>query len=346
MIKFWTLDFVKTNLLHFYDENAVYTVPPFGLSDHNVFIVRAKRRSLRVGPSRKVIARRHTRTSRNAELGRFLSAVDWSIMDSASNCEERSRLLCDAITFGLDTIMPAVQSRVVYWSSIVPPTSVTQVQLWPRVICGLSFSRSQPDSEGFSPGTPVFLPPQNRLAVNYIWLGLRCSEITHGSYDGSRGRLHMHSVQSRWAGWSWKALVGRCQLSAHSHNLPWITPEFKTLIAKRQQAFMFGDMDSYRHLRNEVNRERKAPREKYFASKVQHLKNTTSSMWWGKVKRIAGCLLCRVRIVYARHFTSRGWIFLFRTVMLQTQSTLRLWTQRWSFRHLLLLHPLNRVRRC
>ena len=34
------------------------------------------------------------------------------------------------------------------------------VQLWPRVIRGLSFSRSQPDSEGFSPGTPVFLPPQ------------------------------------------------------------------------------------------------------------------------------------------------------------------------------------------
>ena len=32
-----------------------------------------------------------------------------------------------------------------------------------RVVGGLSFSRSQSDSEGFSPGTPVFLPPQNRL---------------------------------------------------------------------------------------------------------------------------------------------------------------------------------------
>ena len=32
-----------------------------------------------------------------------------------------------------------------------------------RVVCGLSFSRSQSESEGFSPGTPVFLPPQNRL---------------------------------------------------------------------------------------------------------------------------------------------------------------------------------------
>ena len=77
---------------------------------------------------------------------------------------------------------------------------VTKVQLWPRVVWGLSFSRSQPDSEGFSPGT--------RLPVSYIWLGLPCSEITHGSYGGSRGRLHMHSVRSRWTGWSWKALVG------------------------------------------------------------------------------------------------------------------------------------------
>ena len=56
----------------------------------------------------------------------------------------------------------------------------------PEVARGVSFGRPQPDCEGFSPGTPVFLPPQNRLPVNYIWLGLRCSEITHGSYGGSR----------------------------------------------------------------------------------------------------------------------------------------------------------------
>ena len=96
--------------------------------------------------------------------------------------------------------------------------------LWPRVVCGLSFSRSQPDSEGFSPGSPVFLPPKNQLPVSYIRLGLWCSEITHGSHDGSCGCLHMRSVRSRWAGWSWKALVGSGQLSAHLHlylHLQW-----------------------------------------------------------------------------------------------------------------------------
>ena len=38
-----------------------------------------------------------------------------------------------------------------------PPTSVTRVQLWPWVVCGMRFSRSQSDFEGFSPGTPVSL---------------------------------------------------------------------------------------------------------------------------------------------------------------------------------------------
>ena len=42
--------------------------------------------------------------------------------------------------------------------------------LGPGIVCGLSFSRSQPDPEGFSPGTPVFLPQQNRLTAYSIRL--------------------------------------------------------------------------------------------------------------------------------------------------------------------------------
>ena len=180
------LDLVLTNLSHTYDENAVYNLPPFGLSDHNMVIIRTKKRPSRAGPSRKLISRRDTRASRKAELGRFFSAVDWSILDSAPNIDDRSRQLCDIITAGLDAIMPAVKSKV------------------------------------------------------------------------------------------------------HLNDPPWITPEFKTLIAKRQQAFMSGDLASFRHLRNTVNRERKALRERFFASKVKHLKNTKPSQWWGEVKRIAG----------------------------------------------------------
>ena len=160
------LDLVLTNLSHTYDENAVYTLPPFSLSDHNMVIIRTKKRPSCAGPSRKLISRRDTRASRKAELGRFFSAVDWSILDSAPNIDDRSRQLCDIITAGLDAIMPAVKSKV------------------------------------------------------------------------------------------------------HLNDPPWITPEFKTLIAKRLQAFMSGDLASFRHLRNTVNRERKALRERFLLLKL------------------------------------------------------------------------------
>ena len=180
------LDLVLTNLSHLYDKDAVNILPPFGLSDHNVVLVRPKQRQPREGPSRKVFIRRDTRPSRKAELGRYFSTIDWSTLDSASTSEEKSTLLCDTIALGLDTIMPPVRSTV------------------------------------------------------------------------------------------------------HNNDPLWITPEFKSLIAKRQRAFHSGDEVGYRHLRNLVNRDRKVLRGKYFESKVQHLKETKPFQWWGAVKRIAG----------------------------------------------------------
>ena len=104
------LDLVLTNLSHTYDENAVYTLPPFGLSDHNVVIVRTKKRPSRAGPSRKLISRRDTRASRKAELGRFFSAVDWSILDSAPNIDDRSRQPHPR-RLSLRTILPTSSTR-------------------------------------------------------------------------------------------------------------------------------------------------------------------------------------------------------------------------------------------
>ena len=50
-----------------------------------------------------------------------------------------------------------------------------------RVVCGLSFSRSQSDSEGFSPGTPVFLPHQKSTPGLFHQAVVLCSEVIHGS---------------------------------------------------------------------------------------------------------------------------------------------------------------------
>jgi hypothetical protein len=67
------LDLVLTNLPQIYDMNSVQILPPFGLSDHNVVLLHPKVRSPQEGPSRKVITKRDTRTSRKLELGRYLT---------------------------------------------------------------------------------------------------------------------------------------------------------------------------------------------------------------------------------------------------------------------------------
>ena len=46
--------------------------------------------------------------------------------------------------------------------------------LGPEIVCELSFSRSQPDSEGFSPGSPVFLPQQKSTPSLAVVL---CTEV-------------------------------------------------------------------------------------------------------------------------------------------------------------------------
>ena len=97
-----------------YGKNAVETLPPFGLSDRNVVIVRPTCRTTSEGPNRKVIVRRDTRPSRKLELGRYLAAIDWTALDSAVTCDDKLKLLVDTIVVGMDNIMPAKQFRVHY----------------------------------------------------------------------------------------------------------------------------------------------------------------------------------------------------------------------------------------
>lgn len=140
----------------------------------------------REGPSRKVVTRRDTRTSKRLELGRYLCGIDWSLVDLAVTCEEKLSILSEVVEIGLSHIMPEMQSRV------------------------------------------------------------------------------------------------------HVNDPPWITSEFKELIAQRQRAFRSGDLVSFRSYRNAVNRERKRLRSNYFTTKVKHLKESKPSQWWASVKRIAG----------------------------------------------------------
>ena len=69
---------------------------------------------------------------------------------------------------------------------------------------------------------------------------------------------------------------------------PWINKQMKSLIKQRQVAFTRGDLDSFRSLRNRVNRLRKSCRAKYYESKVEHLMNCKPRTWWKEVKTLGG----------------------------------------------------------
>ncbi|XP_066020680.1 uncharacterized protein [Pocillopora verrucosa] len=94
------LDLVLTNLPQLYDSNAVQTFPPFGMSDHNVVLVRPKGN----GCSMRTTARRDTRPSRKLELGGYLSSIDWSPVNG-DDCEARLSMFVDIIQIGMDHIM-------------------------------------------------------------------------------------------------------------------------------------------------------------------------------------------------------------------------------------------------
>lgn len=52
-----------------------------------------------------------------------------------------------------------------------------------------------------------------------------------------------------------------------SNEPSWINKQMKSLFKRRQVAFARGDLDSFRSLRNRVNRLRKSCRAKYYESK-------------------------------------------------------------------------------
>jgi len=69
---------------------------------------------------------------------------------------------------------------------------------------------------------------------------------------------------------------------------PWLNDKLKNLIKRSQCALAKGTMDTFRTLRNCVNRERKICRAKYYEAKVSHLRENKPSAWWKEVKKLSG----------------------------------------------------------
>ena len=67
-----------------------------------------------------------------------------------------------------------------------------------------------------------------------------------------------------------------------STDRPWVTPYFKSLIAKRGRAFAQGDLALFCNLRNRVNRVRKSLQRQFFLDRVEKLKSDNPSRAGGK----------------------------------------------------------------
>ena len=74
----------------------------------------------------------------------------------------------------------------------------------------------------------------------------------------------------------------------HQTDRPWLNPDLKRLISKRQKAFASGNKPLFNLLRNKVNRERKRCRKVYYNNKVRDLKDTRPRDWWREVKQMCG----------------------------------------------------------
>ena len=167
-----TLDLILTNLNKFYQ--APTKDPPFGLSDHNTVCI-----------TPRVTVRDMTPSSSQA-LGRFLSNINWSVLENVEDVNEKYAFFNDIILMGMDTIMPAKT------------------------------------------------------------INLRINDV------------------------------------------PWMTGHLKHLIKCRQKALKDNCPTQFKLYRNQVNRERKYAKAKYYDAKVKDLKNTEPKKWWSECKKLCG----------------------------------------------------------
>ena len=76
--------------------------------------------------------------------------------------------------------------------------------------------------------------------------------------------------------------------TCHPADAPWFTARLKRLVTRRNTAHANNDLPLYRRLRNEVNREVLIAKKNHYPSKIAQLKSTNTSLWYSKIKKLAG----------------------------------------------------------
>ena len=77
-------------------------------------------------------------------------------------------------------------------------------------------------------------------------------------------------------------------IKLHTNDVPWMTGHLKHLIKCRQKALKDNCPTQFKFYRNQVNRERKRVKVKYYESKVKDLKNIEPKKWLSECKKLCG----------------------------------------------------------
>ena len=75
----------------------------------------------------------------------------------------------------------------------------------------------------------------------------------------------------------------------HPTDKPWITPEIKDAIKKRQRAWAKGNNHSHKIHCNRVIKLSKSVRRRFYNDKVSHMRDTNPKKWWDNIKLLS-CL--------------------------------------------------------
>lgn len=77
-------------------------------------------------------------------------------------------------------------------------------------------------------------------------------------------------------------------IKIHPSDKPWINPEIKDCISKRQRAWLIGHTQMYTFYRNKVNKLCKKARRTYFIKRILNTQDTNPKKWWSNIKQLAG----------------------------------------------------------
>ena len=99
-----TLDKVLINLTEHYENPSPF--PPFGLSDHCTVGLFPKIRSKANIPANRAVITRVVNAESKQAFGRYMTGLDWSLIDTIDSVQEQYVHLSSLIHRGLDAILP------------------------------------------------------------------------------------------------------------------------------------------------------------------------------------------------------------------------------------------------